>query len=60
MVKLIEKNAMGVYNVGTDKKTMYELALKTKSDVKPSDIFNNDRMPTNTTMNINKMKKFLK
>ena len=31
IIKLINSGAVGVYNVGTDKKTMYELAQKTRN-----------------------------
>ena len=55
--ELIENNVIGVFNVGTDTKTMYELALRTKPDVKPTDRLFNENMPTNVTMNVDKMKK---
>jgi dTDP-4-dehydrorhamnose reductase len=36
IIDLINKNAIGLYNVGTDIKTMYELALETNVQVKNS------------------------
>jgi dTDP-4-dehydrorhamnose reductase len=52
IVKLINTNANGIYNVGTVNKTIYMLAQKTVSDVKPGLAPVN--MPKNTNMNINK------
>ena len=57
VVKLIEKNATDLYNVGTEKKTIYELALKT-ADVKPT--LSPKHIPKNVSMDISKMKNFLK
>lgn len=58
IIKLIKKNATGVFNVGTGIKTIYELALKTntniKSCTKPSHV------PADITMNINKLQNILK
>ena len=58
IINLVNKKAQGIYNVGTPTKTMYDLALKTNNNVKTTKTFNKDT-PTNTTMNINKMKNFL-
>lgn len=58
IIKLIEKGANGVYNVGTEAKTMYDLALQTKPDVLPA--MKPHETPGNTTMNIDKLNKFLK
>lgn len=55
---LIKSGASGVYNVGTEVKTMYDLAKKTKEDVivgtAPAHV------PHNTTMNVEKLNHFLK
>ena len=56
IIQLIEKDCKGVYNVGTEKKSMFDLAKKTKKDVIPSSTFINDSTPSNVTMNITKMK----
>lgn len=50
---LINKGATGVYNVGTDIKTMYSLAKQTKPDVTGS-YHSYPLMPTNTTMDLTK------
>lgn len=57
IVKLINIGAKGVYNVGTEHKTMYDLAIKTR------EVFNINSpryVPKNITMNINKLKEKLK
>jgi nucleoside-diphosphate-sugar epimerase len=56
VVRLIEGNGVGIYNVGTEIKTIYELAMKTK-EVNP--INSPIHVPKNVTMNINKLKHFL-
>jgi dTDP-4-dehydrorhamnose reductase len=56
VVELIEKNATGLYNVGTEKKTIYELALKSV-EAKPT--LSPKHIPKNVSMDIRKMKNFL-
>ena len=56
VIKLINKNCTGIYNVGTEIKSMYELAKKTKSDVR-CDMYLHPQIPKNITMNLNKMEK---
>ena len=60
IIKLIRKKASGVYNVGTEIKTLYGLANKTIKDCKP--ILDDYKFirPKDVTMNINKLKKKLK
>jgi len=58
IIKLIKLNAVGLYNVGTEMKTMYELAKITKPDVKQS--ISPVYVPKDTTMNLNKQYLFLK
>jgi dTDP-4-dehydrorhamnose reductase len=58
IVKLIRKNAKGVFNVGTEKKTMLELAVKTNPDVYFA-ASTNLKMPKDISMNISKMNKLL-
>jgi dTDP-4-dehydrorhamnose reductase len=57
VIKLIEGGATGLYNVGTEKKSIYELARRTKRDVK--EILSPPHVPKNITMNISKMENFL-
>jgi dTDP-4-dehydrorhamnose reductase len=58
IIKLIKNDAKGLYNVGTEIKSIYGLACQTKLDViqalKP------DYVPKNTTMNLDKLNNFLK
>jgi dTDP-4-dehydrorhamnose reductase len=53
IINLINENKVGVYNVGTDTKSMYELASQTKL-VSPTKSPN--YVPKNTTMNLSKLK----
>ena len=55
--QLIEKEATGLYNVGTELKTMYDLASKSNL-VTPN--FKPSHAPSNVTMDINKLNTFLK
>jgi len=57
IIKLIENGSNGVFNVGTETKTMYDLAKKTKNvnvGLTP------DYVPKNQTMNIDKMNNSIK
>jgi glycosyltransferase involved in cell wall biosynthesis len=56
-VSLIQKGYKGLYNVGTDTKTVYEMALQTNSDVMPID--SPPQAPKDVTMNLEKMRKAL-
>ena len=55
IITLIEKNAEGIYNVGTEPKTYYDLAVQTVPDcIKDNtDAFDH---PVNVTMNLIKLK----
>ena len=53
IINLINSKAVGLYNVGTEIKTMRDLAFKTNLNVLPKLIDNNT--PTNVSMNINKL-----
>jgi len=59
IVRLIDNNAEGVFNVGTETKTIHDLAIQTKPGVRESFNILNKHMPKNTTMNTTKMKEFL-
>lgn len=58
IVKLVERNAQGVYNVGGKLTTLYDLALETNPDVRPTDESYGNR-PKNITMDLNKLYDFL-
>ena len=55
---LIEGDAQGIYNVGTELKTMYDLAKQTKDDVEPTNVKFHDTMPMDVSMNLDKLKRF--
>lgn len=58
IIDLINGNAVGVYNVGTELKTLHELAKRTRGTVMPdNNIYNYDR-PFNIEMNLDKLKEF--
>lgn len=59
IIDLCKNGANGVYNVGTETKTIYDLAKKTRTDVQPTDMKIHDTMPTDITMNCNKAKEFM-
>ena len=58
IIQLIINNKTGLYNVGTNVKTMFDLATRTNL-VEPINV-TNPLVPTNTTMNVDKMKKVTK
>lgn len=55
IIYLINNNANGIYNVGTEEKTMYELAKQTHTNVLPLSQIN---IPSDTTMCLDKFEKF--
>jgi dTDP-4-dehydrorhamnose reductase len=58
VIELIKNGAEGLYNVGTERKTIYELAQRTNKSVLKS--IAPLHIPKNVTMNVNKMENFLK
>ena len=54
--KLIEKSVTGIINVGTELKTVFDLAKQTQDTVQPS-LVPFDLIPKNTTMNLDKLAK---
>lgn len=56
IIKLINTGISGLYNVGTETKSMYEMASKTKS---VSKTFTPEHVPKNQSMDINKMKNII-
>jgi len=57
IIELIKKNITGVINVGTEPKTIYDLAKKTNSQVMYS--FAPSNVPNNITMDLSKLKKII-
>ena len=56
-VELIRGGATGLYNIGTEDKSVYDLALQTNSDVQPCEA--PDHFPKDLRMDLTKMKEFL-
>lgn len=56
--RLITKQATGTINVGTTLKNMYQLAKETRTDVEPI-LIQEKKVPTNTSMNLNKLHNIL-
>ena len=56
--KLITKNASGVFNIGTEPKSIYDLAKQTKEDVLRTTCMSCP-IPKTLLMNLSKLKKFL-
>jgi dTDP-4-dehydrorhamnose reductase len=54
VVRLIKNESIGVFNVGTEVKSIYDMAKSTKKDVKSSN--KPEIAPSDTSMNINKLK----
>ena len=54
IIKLVNKNASGVFNVGTGDKWLKELAPKTSKEIPPP-----FKTPTDTRMDLTKLNKFL-
>lgn len=57
IVNLIISNSFGIFNVGTEYKSMFDLAIKTNKKVEP--ILKPEYVPNNLTMNISKLKNVL-
>tara|TARA_R110000822_G_scaffold128195_4_gene263899 strand:- start:6639 stop:7199 length:561 start_codon:yes stop_codon:yes gene_type:complete len=55
IIGLVASDLDGIYNVGTELKTMYDLAKKSNPDVMPTIDVAHDSTPLNTSMSILKM-----
>lgn len=56
IIDLVDAGAEGVYNVGTKRKTMLDLARQTRADVS---VITDDVCPSDTTMDLTRMKQKL-
>lgn len=56
-IELIRGGATGLYNIGTDDKSVYDLALETNPNVEPTEA--PAHFPTDLRMDLTKMKEFL-
>lgn len=57
VIQLVNKEAVGIYNVGTETKTIYHLASQSRKDVKL--ILSPQHVPKNVTMNLSKLNQLL-
>lgn len=57
MIKLIQQNAQGLYNLGTDTKSIYDLAKSSNKNV--LGVLKDNLAPNNITMNLKKIKEIL-
>ena len=58
VIDMVKSGAEGLYNIGTDKKSMFDLAKQSKPDV--LEAIAPDHFPKDVTMDLSKMKKHLK
>jgi dTDP-4-dehydrorhamnose reductase len=56
IIDLIKFEATGIYNVGTDVKSIYEMAVKTNPNVKKA--FKPSFVPSDTSLNLSKLSNF--
>lgn len=59
MIAVIESGATGVVNIGSDVKTIYELAKISRPNVSPSFEILHSTMPKDITINVSKMNKLI-
>lgn len=59
IIKLVKNNSSGVFNIGTEPKSMYDLAKKTNKNVGKDVCGLGCNLPKTLLMNINKLKKEL-
>ena len=59
IIKLIDSNFDGIYNVGTKTKTLYELGKKTNPNIKPTYDYIDETVPEDISMNLKKLKSVL-
>ncbi len=55
IVKVIKTDVKGIYNIGTDKKTLFELGKQTNQEIEPTTEYIDESVPEDVSMNLNKM-----
>ncbi len=58
IIEVINKDVRGIYNIGTSLKTIYDLAMETNKNVVST--FKHSIVPSNTTLNLDKLNHLLK
>jgi len=59
IVELVKLKSSGIYNVGTDLKTLYDLGKQTNSDIEPTTEYIDESVPDDVSMNLEKLEKVL-
>ena len=59
IVELIKLKSSGIYNVGTDLKTLYDLGKKTNPTIEPTTEYIDESVPDDVSMNLDKLEKVL-
>ena len=59
IINLVELKAIGLFNIGTELKTMYDLAKQTNYNVNPI-IATDNKIPKNVSVNVDKLNNFIK
>ncbi|KKP65546.1 MAG: dTDP-4-dehydrorhamnose reductase [Candidatus Nomurabacteria bacterium GW2011_GWE1_35_16] len=59
IIQLIKNNAQGIFNVGTELKNIYQLAVQTKPDAIRFEGVIDPNMPLDVSMNLEKMNDFI-
>jgi len=59
ILKLIKNECTGIFNIGSEKKTIYQLAIKSVPDIKPVIGLPKKEMPNDISMDLTKLKTHL-
>ena len=59
IVELVKLKSSGIYNVGTDLKTLYDLGKKTNPNIEPTTEYIDESVPDDVSMNLDKLEKVL-
>tara|TARA_B100000902_G_C27102109_1_gene809321 strand:- start:183 stop:866 length:684 start_codon:yes stop_codon:yes gene_type:complete len=59
IIDLVDTGADGIYNLGTDKKTLFELGKQTNTKIQPTTEYIDESVPKDVSMNLTKLKNIL-
>ena len=59
IIKLVESDCNGSYNVGTETKTLYELGKKTNPNIEPTYDYIDETVPDDISMNLEKLESII-
>ena len=57
IIKLVKSKASGVYNLGTEKKTLFALGKQTNKDIEPTTDYIDETVPDDVSMNLGKLER---